>query len=308
MIIDNRFLIPWRDKDNEEREQIEYFIYYFSALSKVMNLYEIMCDEIATDGYNILKYAFINGHCGLKKFSDGKYYVGMGSYAGQPDADGYGKNYIVSLLDGRVEQGKIGEDVVVFRYNNIGFPMFEKLNYYADMLAKTDTSINYNVLYTRVCPIPIVETDNEKKSLEEVVKNLFKGKLSIFKREQRRGIGLYDDKVQEKNMLELTNPQASEYLQHLSRFHDEMLKRMSMDFGVQITERDKGAQLNDKELDAFKDFCAIGADDTFCMLKKFAEEVKNIFNLDITVRAKNFVTTEEDIKDDSFVDEKRKRG
>lgn len=302
MIMDNRFLTPWRKSSNSENEDKNYVNYVLSFLSKIMNLYEIDCKEIETTSQNILKYAFINGHCGLKKFDyDGKYHVGMGTYSGELDADGYGKDYIITLLNGRSETGTIGKDVVVLKWDSIGFSMFPRLEFTADMLAKADTSILYNIIYTRVCPIPIVENDNEKKSLKEVIDKLLKGEISIFQREQKKH-GFYDDSKTEtykKDMLELTSPQSAEYMQNLSRFHDEMIIRLCIEFGVYVSERDKGAQLNEKELDAFKDYCAIGSDDTYCMLKNFAKECKEIFGIEMKVTPKNFTYTNEDIINES---------
>ena len=60
MIFDNKFLLPWRKRENDKNEDVNYNNYIFSFLSKIMNLYEIECDDIETPSYNILKYAFIN--------------------------------------------------------------------------------------------------------------------------------------------------------------------------------------------------------------------------------------------------------
>ena len=213
MIFDNKFLLPWRKRENDKNEDVNYNNYIFSFLSKIMNLYEIECDDIETPSYNILKYGFINGHCGLKKFEyDGKYHVGIGTFSGELDADGYGKEYIITLLNGISERGTIGKDIVVFKWNNIGFSMFPRLEFTADMLSKADTSILYNIVYTRVCPIPIVENENEKASMKEVISSLLKGEISIFKREQKTH-GFYDDTKNDaykKDMLELTSPQSAE--------------------------------------------------------------------------------------------------
>lgn len=302
MIFDNKFLLPWRKRENDKNEDVNYNNYIFSFLAKIMNLYEIESSDIETSSCNILKYGFINGHCGLKKFEyDGKYHVGIGTFSGELDADGYGTDYIITLLNGISERGTIGKDVVVFKWNNIGFSMFPRLEFTADMLSKADTSILYNIVYTRVCPIPIVENENEKSSMKEVISSLLKGEISIFKREQKTH-GFYDDNKAEsykKDMLELTSPQSAEYMQNLSRFHDEMIIRLCLEFGVYVSERDKGAQLNNKELDAFKDYCAISSDDTYCMLKNFAKDCKEVFGIDVKVTPKNFTHTNEDIINES---------
>lgn len=284
-------------------EETRKFYHAFNFLEKICNLYEIESKDIGTKSYNILKYAFINGHCGLAKFPDGKFYVGTGTFSGELDADGFGKNYLITLQNGKTFYGEIGKNVTVLKWNNLALSRYPDLLFYASMLGKTDKSMEYNILYTRTCPIPIVENDLEQKSIEEVVSNLLSGKISIFKRASKRQ--LQDDNSQlKKDVLELTNPQASVYMQNLSRFSDEMTIRIMRELGVYVSERDKGAQLNDKELNAFKDYCAISSDDTYCMIKEWINESKKVFDIDITVKPKNFVYTNDDIaNEEEFLQE-----
>ena len=64
-----------------------------------------------------------------------------------------------------------------------------------------------------------------------------------------------------------------------------------MEHGIVVTSRDKGAQLNESELNAFADYSAISADDTYNNLIRFANDCKEIFNIDVSVSKKEFTTT-----------------
>lgn len=133
--------------------------------------------------------------------------------------------------------------------------------------------------------------------MEKVLENLFNGTRKIFKR--TTASGLFGDNVANRqNTLDLTNPQASTYMQNLSRFHDELILRICLEFGVYVSSRDKGSQMNNRELSAFADYCAITSDDTYNQFLKAFRKIKEIFGVDITCTPKAFVYTEKDVKAD----------
>lgn len=292
------FALKNKKCDELDKIQREY-MYLFSLLEKVCNLYNIEIEEVETPSAFILKYMFLNGHCGLKKFEyDNKYHFGVGEFTGDLDADGYGTQYIVTLQNGHSEVGTIGEDVVVFRWDNLATPQITKISWFAEMLAETDLSMKLNIIYSRSLPIPIVETTNEENSLSKVMENLFNGKLTIFKRAQKRDYYGTGDTTK-RETLDICNPQNSTYMSNLSLFHDKLITRMCLEFGVYVSSRDnKRAQLNDKELSAFEDYCAISSDDTYNQIKKSLEECEKVLGLKGTVTAKNYTHTDEDIVDE----------
>lgn len=292
--LDNLLAFNYKNLADEEKINQAILEYQYSFLEKVCNLYNIKCKDIITKSYNILKYAFLNGHCGIAKI-DGKYYVGMGSYVGNElDKDGIPTEYTITFLDGTQYTGKIGKDIVVLWYNNIARSNKSYLGRLSYMLADVDASLNYNIKFSRVCPIPIVSTDIEMKSMEKIMDNLFNGVMKIFKKTNVKDF-LSTSATRDKDTLDLTNPSTSVYIQHLSRFHDELLIRACLELGVFVSSRDKGAQLTDKELSAFADYCVISSDDTYNMLLEWAEECKRVFDIDIEVTPKAFVYTEKEV-------------
>lgn len=278
--------------------------YGLSFLEKISNLYSIVCKEIETKDYRILQYAYLNGHCGLAKFDeDNKYHVGIGTFVGQLTPDGYMDEYTITLPNGWQKTGKIGKDIVVLLYNNISHSQSLYMGWLSYMLADTDVSMLCTSKYSRLLPIPVVENDIEKKSMEEVLNNLFNGVCRVFKRQNTKGL-LTNGATSESNILNITNPQATTYMQNLSRYHDELIIRASLEWGVYVSARDKGAQLNDKELQAFADYCAISADDVYNRLLDFAKDCKNVFGLEVTVTPKKFVYTEKDVEKDEDIEKK----
>lgn len=295
MFYDSILVGNYANFEDETKQKLRIAEYQKALLEKVSNLYTIDCEEIATPDFMILQYAFLNGHCGLTKLSDGKYHAGIGQYTGTNlNPEGLLDEYTITFANGETYTGKVGKDVVVLWWNNLAGSQSEMLGRYAYMLADTDCSMVYNIKYSRVCPIPIVENDIEENSMKEVINNLFNGVTKIFKRSNVTDL-LGANANKQNNTLDLTQPQTAVYLQNLSRFHDEWIIRACLEFGVYVSARDKGAQLNDKELDAFADYCAISADDTYNRLKDFATECERVFGISVSVAPKAFVYTEKDV-------------
>lgn len=279
-------------KNREISKDFSENMYFNLLIEKIGNLYDIKGD-IATQSAHILQMAYINGHCGCARLKDGKYYVGIGSFTGNIMPNGLMKEYTITYPNGDVISGEVGKDIVIFNWYNTYMPslLFEKIT--ANLLSETDISIKYLIMNSRLCPIPIVENETEQKSLEEVLKKMYDGVPLIFKRKQKSDI--FEQGQNVKQTLDITQPNAMIYLQNLSRFRDEIIIRWCMEHGIVVTSRDKGAQLNESELNAFADYSAISADDTYNNLLRFASDCKNIFNIDVEVTRKNFTNTNDSV-------------
>lgn len=279
-------------KNREISKDLSENMYFNLLIEKIGNLYDIKGD-IITQSAHILQMAYINGHCGCAKLKDGNYYVGIGSFTGNIMPNGLMKEYTITYPNGEVISGEVGKDIVIFNWYNTYSSnlLFEKTT--SNLLTETDISIRYLIMNSRLCPIPIVENEPERQSLEEVLKKMYDGIPLIFKRRQKSDI--FEQGQNVKQTLDITQPNAMIYLQNLSRFRDELIIRWCMEHGIVVTSRDKGAQLNESELNAFADYSAISADDTYNNLLRFASDCKNIFNIDVEVSRKNFTNTNDSV-------------
>ena len=288
-------------KNREISKDFSENMYFNLLLEKIGNLYDIKGD-IATQSAHILQMGYINGHCGCAKLKDGKYYVGIGSFTGNIMPNGLMSEYTITYPNGEIINGEVGKDIVIFNWYNTyrSNLLLEKTT--SNLLTETDISIKYLIMNSRLCPIPIVENEQEKKSLEDVLKKMYDGIPLIFKRRQKSDI--FEQGQNVKQTLDITQPNAMIYLQNLSRFRDEIIIRWCMEHGIVVTSRDKGAQLNESELNAFADYSAISADDTYNNLLRFASDCKNIFNIDVEVSRKNFTNTNDSVvtQEDKEVD------
>lgn len=284
------------DKKNEKNDIIrnEYTALF---VEKITNLYKIKSEKIKMRSELITLMCLVNGHvgCTYNKEKD-KLIFGMGNFTSAMDEDGF-KEYTFTTLDGKqTYSGKVGEDILVLSWFDICIKPIYMLKRYCDMLAKIDVSMELLTLYTRLLPIPIVRDDQEQKSLETVLDGIYSGVRKVFKREQYADLFDTSAKTKENNTLDITSPQATVYIQNLSRFHDEMVIRICLEFGIHITARDKGAQLNENELNAFQDYSALSSSDTWENIQRFKQECKDVFAVEIEIEKESFVTTNDEIR------------
>lgn len=264
-----------------------------SLIIKKSNLYTKKgLDDIPTA--RLMEYKTINGHCGVFK-KDGKYYCGIGNFNGVINAYGDGDRYLCTLENGETFDGVIGKDIVVLWNNNQHKSNLPFLIQHANMLTEIDSSMLINIINSRVIDVPVVATDDEKRAFDNVMKDIEKGKKISYVN-SRTSNPFTERTNNDIPMVKLTHPETVGYLQHLSRFHDEWLKRAYLEMGVYISNKDKGAQLTTQELDDFKAYCTIGQDDEFEMLKKFCDDMKKVFDVDVEFIPKSFIQTEKDLE------------
>ena len=173
--------------------------------------------------------------------------------------------------------GKAGDisinDTVVCMNNSKFYPTYTTITRYASMLAECDTSIEILTAFSRLIPVPIAETDLQKKELENAVESILAGKPKIVKSALLKGVELCN----------LLDPDQIKNMECLSRLHDELQKRACSELGLSITAKDKGAQLSIEELDSYGQYDAMKLYIPYQLRKDFCEKVNEKFGLDIDV-------------------------
>lgn len=173
--------------------------------------------------------------------------------------------------------GKAGDisinDTVVCMNNSKFYPTYTTISRYASMLAECDTSIEILTAFSRLIPVPIAETDLQKKELTDAVDSILEGKPKIVRSSQLKGV----------EKVDLLDPDQIKNMECLSRLHDELQKRACSELGISITAKDKGAQLSIEELDSYGQYDAMKLYIPYQLRKDFCEKVNEKFGLNIDV-------------------------
>lgn len=167
----------------------------------------------------------------------------------------------------------INNTVVCFN-NARWFPTYMTINRFANMLAETDKSIDILTIFSRLLPMPIAETNNQKTELENAIDDVIEGKNKVIKSAQLRGV----------ECVNLLDPDQIKNMECLSRLHDELIKRACSELGLSITTKDKGAQLSIEELDSFGQYDAIKLYSPYNLRREFVKKVNEKYGLNGSVK------------------------
>lgn len=283
----------FKDLDGKEQRELRIAEYNDSFADKVCNLYDIVIPDLVNrDSAALLAIAYKEGRAGLVKYKDG-YAIGSAAYIGSnPDVDGILNKVKITFKNGEsVEVDR--KDAAVLHLNNIQKPMTYMISRYSNMLSDIDCAMMYNINFSKLCPIPIVETDVEKKAMSQIIENLFNGVVNIFKRANLRTVSTGDGKVP---TLDLTNPQASTYISNYSSVHDDIILRVCAEMGINLNTKDKKAQVNNGELSGFSDYACLSGKSLKRQLDIFVKQCKDNLGIDVTATPSEFVYTEDDIR------------
>lgn len=164
-------------------------------------------------------------------------------------------------------------DTPVCLNNSKFYPSYLTIDRYAEMLTETDKSIKCLTRFSRLIPLPIAETDNQKSEIEHAIEDIIEGKPKIVKSANLKGV----------ERVELLDPDQIKYMECLSRLHDELLKRVCSRMGISINTKDKGAQLSIEELDSFGQYDAMSLQIPLALRRAFAEKVNEKYGTNGTV-------------------------
>ena len=246
------------------------WLYYMEEFQQILTTFETKIAEIPSElTEKILRK---NGVCAIgTNPKTGKPVPFVPAFSGDIDIDGIGTEVTGVTLNGIDIKGKRGEDIAIIWNNSMYMPDSPFLAWYADMFAETDTSIRSNLLMSRLMPIGIAGDEESKKSLEKAYEKVLNGDLYA--------IALVNKLLTENGFetAEITNTDNITKIQYLSKFYDDLTRRLYVKYGIPISSNAKMAQTNEDELQGYEFYSQIYLNDCFEMRKKGIEEVNRIF-------------------------------
>lgn len=247
-----------------KENNITYFYYFL--LEKMLSIFEY--DNIP-DGVdiNILETILCeNGSVGIfkSKSDSSKYICVRGSRSKNLNEYGLGENYTGATVGYNYDE-KIDENCIIGYNNKLYQSDCNFLYKYALLLNEIDISLDLNVKYSRLLPIPRVKDNKEKIAIENSFNAIKNGTFAtvIDTETLSRFIDTNKD-----SLLKLTDVKDSDKIQHLTNLREEVMKIIMSELGVKIDVKNKGAQVNSTELNAFNDYV------NNAIYSKYTERVK----------------------------------
>lgn len=217
--------------------------------------YDGLPDTIDT---NYLELCLIRyGVCAIVKISDAEYYVGVPALL--PPLDNYGFGTVVEMItrNGTVlGHHTVGVDCALIWNNNTRQPDFD-IYRFAECFTDTDVSLSSIVRNSRKSPIPVAKDGRLKTAIDESLNNAQNG---IAEYTVVNDVSL----VQEVNgakpdipVLNLTDPAVSDKIQYLSKYHDDLIRRLATLYGHDMQTTGKMAQQSVEEIQGFDSYSMI---------------------------------------------------
>ena len=176
--------------------------------------------------------------------------------------------------------GEIDTNICLFFNNEIRLPEL-KLELYADMFSEADISIRSIIKKARLLPIPLTRDSKVKEAINEAFKDIDNGFIKAIGYD-----AIMDDFAGDGDpvtMLHLTEPEHTDKLQYMSKFYDDMLRRVLTFYGHPLSSASKMAQVTSAELEGYTTYSRIYPD---VMLKQRQDNWKHaneILNTNVTV-------------------------
>ena len=265
-------------------------IYKARALEKAINNFYWKSDSLELP-LNPEFYVTEFGALGFKK--DTKEWV-KGTWTGLLDKRGDFVEFVCTDLSSTPETYhlKNHEEVIVCGNTPLYRSYEPERDFFSEMKAETDTSIECQLLLSRLNKAIRVENDQQRKQIEKAFNALKKGMPLI----------LVTKLLEDLEIIELTDNSDIEKMQYFSTFYQQMEKREANYQGIDLDVLDKRAQVSNKEIQQYDDVTTTDFLVMYEMRLKFVEEMKeNGFDIEIIPNPVFFdEPTKEDIEEGTF--------
>lgn len=230
------------------------------------------------------QYLILNGMVGIYKDKSGNIICSEVSMGGKPDVYGVGTTPITTTQNG---QNKTWEStwkkdgLVVGWNNNLHVPDMN-IGRFASLLADVDLSLYYNLIYSRLLPMPTASSADQKRAIEDAFKAMLEGKPQVILSDNILADIVNGGKGIE--VVNLTDVEASTKIQYLSHFHDDLIRRLYTMYGVCSANSTKMAQQSVDEINTSLAQSFIIPLDRLAHRQKMIDEINATFGLNMTVR------------------------
>lgn len=261
------------------------YLYYFQIIEILMlTKFKIKnCpDNIYSD--EILKSLMRGGVSAMtnRMNYDKKNYVGIPIESEPSDyLDRYEKARLVNIKGECVDLEQHKEIAVGYN-NTLHTPEYD-IVWFAKILAETDNSMYCNVMNTRVAPLLTADNKSQAESLKKALKEVYDGKLNVVTLNDIVSQMNTSGSNENRHTLYLTDPNNIDKIQYLSKFHDDLIRRLCNLHGITMNTTGKMAQLTTAELNEYSDFSGMYIQSQYDLLCEYIEEANRINDWNMSV-------------------------
>lgn len=172
------------------------------------------------------------------------------SRCGKLDMFGFASEIVAPLWGGNGEiRGEVDKDVYLL-YNNDNYTNDAEIFRTSAIQSEIDVSKEFNVKWSRVAPIIRCFDSRNRDQLEQIIKNIFNGKIENIISENVVS-GLLGTENNDITPIFLTTPDQIKNIQYLSELYDVESRKLYSKYGMNVQTNSKHAQVNNAELHGY---------------------------------------------------------
>lgn len=285
----------WNDRKEKTKHRQLNFNYYMELLEKMIQCFDYENIPDGIDPKFLELYLLLNGTVGIAKsqVNTDKLICFIGGYCGDIDEYGIGKSYTGATVGGTYE-GVINKEIAVGINNSVRMGRTNLLDRYSGLLANIEESIGIGLINSRMLPIIECKNDKDVEQIKSISKQMKNGELTAVSSKQ---IDIFSESIDTYKPIELFKSADVNKLQYYSRFYEETLKRLWLETGIEITDKDKSAQVNADELHSFSKYSRITIEDMLHCREKMCDDINTLFNTNMSVKLNHIFDNDITVED-----------
>lgn len=254
----------------------------------------------------------INSHCAERAINSGyavAYYVPKNisrtcegftitpaKFVGVPDQNGmtnivetFGSDYALQL-------DLTKDKAVIIKNNDYLYSEYPNLMWFADMLARTDSSEKALIIWSKVHPIAKATSGIEGERLKEVLKGIINDDdfFDIIN-DYSKTINNGSPTSRDDGVLRLADENAVEKMHFLSEFHYELIRRYCTLYNIPFRTTSKSAQNLESELHNTDIFSKIMNANRLKCRQDAAKKINEVFGLNVSVDFSDLIKQENEV-------------
>lgn len=277
---------PYVKKDKSINKLMNYETYKHyvnietSMLMSMFN-YKGLPESIDT---NYMEWCLVSfGVVAIVKIDNDRYYAGVPALL--PPLDDYGWGTTVEMVTRNgtiVNKRTVGIDCALIWNNNTHTPEFD-LYRFANIFTETDIALKTVIRNCKKAPIPVAGNSKLKTAIDTAMNNAIEGLSDYTVMNDTSLVDEINGKTSDIPVMTLTDVKDADRLQYLSKFHDDLLRRLATLYGHDMQTSGKMAQQSVEEVQGYDSYSMIYPEVRLDSRLKGIKQFNEVFGFNATV-------------------------
>lgn len=233
---------------------------------------------------NYMEWCLVSfGVVAIVKIEDNRYYAGVPALL--PPLDDYGWGTTVEMVTRNgtiVNKRTVGIDCALIWNNNTHTPEFD-LYRFANIFTETDIALKTVIRNCKKAPIPVAGNSKLKTAIDTAMNNAIEGLSDYTVMNDTSLVDEINGKSGDIPVMSLTDVKDADRLQYLSKFHDDLLRRLATLYGHDMQTSGKMAQQSVDEIQGYDSYSMIYPEVRLGSRLKGIKQFNEVFGFNATV-------------------------